>query len=67
MAVELPRLIAGSGALHETRQRLDKPSAGAQESRMAQYTFAIEDKEEPIGTPKFVFVDLTDPLVGVNT
>jgi hypothetical protein len=32
-----------------------------------QYTFAIEDKKEPIGTPKFILVDLTHPLLGANT
>ena len=31
------------------------------------YTFVLEDKEEPIGTPKYVFVDLTHPLIGANT
>lgn len=32
-----------------------------------QYTFAIEDTKEPIGTPRFVLVDLTHPFLGANT
>ena len=31
------------------------------------YTFAIEDREAPVGSPRFVFVDLTHPLFGANT
>lgn len=34
---------------------------------MAQYTFQLVDKEEPIGTPDYVWVDLTDPFIGANT
>lgn len=34
---------------------------------MAQITFVIEDQEEPIGTPRFVFVELTSPVIGADT
>jgi hypothetical protein len=35
---------------------------------MAQnFTFAIEDKEDPIGSPAFALVDLTESLIGANT
>jgi hypothetical protein len=31
---------------------------------MADYTFAIEDKEAATGSPKYLLVDLQDPLSG---
>jgi hypothetical protein len=35
---------------------------------MAQhFTFALEDKENPIGSPAFVLVDVTELPIGANT
>ena len=34
---------------------------------MASFTFVIEDKQDPLGTPRFVFVDLQDSPVDGQT
>jgi hypothetical protein len=34
---------------------------------MTTIVFVIEDKEEPAGTPRFVFVELHEPRIGART